>query len=91
MYNQPDWRTDNWAGNKPTWWRDGSDVKFPRSMREAGIPHHFDAVEEEMSQAPNYFAIFLMGILFGGLVITDIAGFVEHIINLYQQCIGLLK
>jgi hypothetical protein len=33
-----DWRTDNWAGNKPRFFRHGADpsLNFPRSTKEIG-------------------------------------------------------
>lgn len=33
----PDWRTDNWAGNKPTFYRHGDpSMHFARSTKELG-------------------------------------------------------
>lgn len=92
MYEVNDWRTDNWAGHKPVAWSDGSNLKFPRTMREAGISFDFNTEPEEVSHAfQNYAVMLVIGVLLGMAVVSDVAQFIEHVIDLYHQCVGLLK
>jgi len=49
---EQDWRTDNWAGHKPTFWKYGRDYRncqFPRTGKEAFGPLWDDAVPDEVT------------------------------------------
>lgn len=69
----PDWRTDNWAGHKPTSYRyNDPNLHFPRSTRDVGWGW-FRMLDENIPEVENRYTIYqIMLFVIGVFIICAI-------------------
>lgn len=78
----PDWRTDNWSGNKPTFFRHGDpNMHFPRSTKEIGWGWYRPLGEVDYADVEGRYTVFqIMCFAFAVLLICALVPDLRQII-----------